>query len=213
MKHKIHQHQTQNLRRISPFGIAPLKRHTWLGHAGIVDHSFKGTIDFYMILSNSLSPNNGTKYEFSGGKKGLFPMQRTLIFTRKQWKGRTTYLCASCACRKHCDQAWCVYEQQRQKPGCHVPKHLARLRSMLTDDGHGRSRDLMRGRVVHRPFRCNRKRGCLFRTRLRSLLWTEVLRLAESWSTTPFSFRPAKEICKLVFCVIVLILEIRKTKR
>ena len=40
----------------------------------------------------------------------------------------------------------------------------------------------------------DRKRGSLFRGRLCSLLWTVGLRLAESWLTAPFSFRPAKEI-------------------
>ena len=38
-KQNIHKHQTQNFRRISPFGITPDKKHIRLGHAGIVDHS------------------------------------------------------------------------------------------------------------------------------------------------------------------------------
>ena len=34
---KIHKHQTQNFRRTSPFGIAPVKKaHIRLGHDGIV---------------------------------------------------------------------------------------------------------------------------------------------------------------------------------
>ena len=36
IKQKQH---TPNFRRISPFGIAPVKKHLRLGHAGIVDHS------------------------------------------------------------------------------------------------------------------------------------------------------------------------------
>ena len=40
LKQNIHKHQTQNFQRISPFGIDPVKKkHTRLGHAGIVDHS------------------------------------------------------------------------------------------------------------------------------------------------------------------------------
>ena len=39
IKQNIHKHRTQNVRRISPFGITPLKKHIRLGHAGIVDHS------------------------------------------------------------------------------------------------------------------------------------------------------------------------------
>ena len=42
IKPKMHKHQTQNFRRISPFGIAPVKKKKKLirlGHAGIVDHS------------------------------------------------------------------------------------------------------------------------------------------------------------------------------
>ena len=42
VKQKIHKYQTQNFRRISPFGIAPVKKkqqHIRLGHAGIMDHS------------------------------------------------------------------------------------------------------------------------------------------------------------------------------
>ena len=37
----MHKHRTQNFRRISPFGTTPVKKkkHTRLGHAGIVDHS------------------------------------------------------------------------------------------------------------------------------------------------------------------------------
>ena len=36
----IHKHQTQHFRRITPFGITPVKKkHKRLGHAGIVDHS------------------------------------------------------------------------------------------------------------------------------------------------------------------------------
>ena len=39
IKQNIHKHRTQNFRRISPFGITPIKKHIRLGHAGIVDHS------------------------------------------------------------------------------------------------------------------------------------------------------------------------------
>ena len=39
IKQNIHKHQTQNFRRISPFGIAPVKKHIRLGHACIMDHS------------------------------------------------------------------------------------------------------------------------------------------------------------------------------
>ena len=40
-KQNIHKHRTQNFRRISPFGITPVKKkHIRLGgHAVIVDHS------------------------------------------------------------------------------------------------------------------------------------------------------------------------------
>ena len=43
IKQNIHKHRTQNFRRISPFGITPIKKtnkttHIRLGHAGIVDH-------------------------------------------------------------------------------------------------------------------------------------------------------------------------------
>ena len=40
IKQNIHKHRTQSFRRISPFGVAPVKKkHIRLGHAGIVDHS------------------------------------------------------------------------------------------------------------------------------------------------------------------------------
>ena len=40
IKLNIHKHQTQNFRRISPFGITPVKKaHKAEAHAGIVDHS------------------------------------------------------------------------------------------------------------------------------------------------------------------------------
>ena len=39
IKQDIHKHQTQNFRRISPFSITPVQKHTRLGHGGIVDHS------------------------------------------------------------------------------------------------------------------------------------------------------------------------------
>ena len=39
IKQNTHRHQTQNFRRISLFGIAPVKKHTRLGHTGIVDLS------------------------------------------------------------------------------------------------------------------------------------------------------------------------------
>ena len=40
IKQKIQKHETQNFQRISPFGIAPVKKKKYirLGHAGIVDH-------------------------------------------------------------------------------------------------------------------------------------------------------------------------------
>ena len=38
IKQNIYKHQTQNFRRISPFGITPVEKHIRLGHAGIVDH-------------------------------------------------------------------------------------------------------------------------------------------------------------------------------
>ena len=46
----IHKHQTQNFRRISPFGITPVnKKHIRLGHAGIADHSIDLSIpDFFL---------------------------------------------------------------------------------------------------------------------------------------------------------------------
>ena len=47
----MHKHRTQNFRRISPFGITPVKKkHKRLGHAGIVDHSVDLSIpDFKKI--------------------------------------------------------------------------------------------------------------------------------------------------------------------
>ena len=39
IKQNTRKHQTQHFRRNSPFGIAPVKKHIRLGHAGIVDHS------------------------------------------------------------------------------------------------------------------------------------------------------------------------------
>ena len=39
IKQNIHIHRTQKFRRISPFGIAPVRKHVRLGHSGIVDHS------------------------------------------------------------------------------------------------------------------------------------------------------------------------------
>ena len=44
IKQNIHKYRKQNFRIISPFGITPVKKkkkkkHTRLGHAGIVDHS------------------------------------------------------------------------------------------------------------------------------------------------------------------------------
>ena len=44
------------------------------------------------------------------------------------------------------------------------------------------------------------RRGCLFHNRLYSLLLSIVRRPAESGLTTPFPFRPVKEICEIVFC-------------
>ena len=48
MKQNIHKHRTQNFRRISPFGINPVKKkkHIRLGHAGIVDHSVDLSIPY-----------------------------------------------------------------------------------------------------------------------------------------------------------------------
>ena len=51
IKQNIHKHRTQNFRRISSFGIAPVKKHIRLGHAGIVDHSVDLSIpDFLKVL-------------------------------------------------------------------------------------------------------------------------------------------------------------------
>ena len=47
IKQNIHKHQTQTFQRISPFGIAPLKMHRGLGHAGIVDHSVNLSNQFF----------------------------------------------------------------------------------------------------------------------------------------------------------------------
>ena len=47
----MHEHLTQNFRRISPFGIAPVKKkkkHIRLGHAGIVDHSVDLSIEEFL---------------------------------------------------------------------------------------------------------------------------------------------------------------------
>ena len=35
----IHKHQTKTFQKISPFGIAPVKKHVRLGRSVIVDHS------------------------------------------------------------------------------------------------------------------------------------------------------------------------------
>ena len=51
----IHKSQTQNFRRIIPFGITPVKKkkkHIRLGHAGIVDHSVDLSIpEFFFKVS------------------------------------------------------------------------------------------------------------------------------------------------------------------
>ena len=48
IKQNIHKHRTQHFRKISPFGITPVKKHIRLGHAGIVDHSVDLSIpDFF----------------------------------------------------------------------------------------------------------------------------------------------------------------------
>ena len=45
IKQSIHKHRTQNFRRISPFGITPVKKK----HADIVDHSVDLSIpDFFL---------------------------------------------------------------------------------------------------------------------------------------------------------------------
>ena len=47
IKQNIHKHRTQNFRRISPFGITPVKKkkkYIRLGHVGIVDHSVELSI-------------------------------------------------------------------------------------------------------------------------------------------------------------------------
>ena len=61
IKQNIHEHRTQNFRKISPFGITHVKKkikkkHIRLGHAGIVDHSvdlsipdFKKSINFFFF--------------------------------------------------------------------------------------------------------------------------------------------------------------------
>ena len=38
MKQDIHIHQTQTFRRISPAGIAAVKKHMRLGEAAVVEH-------------------------------------------------------------------------------------------------------------------------------------------------------------------------------
>ena len=49
IKQNIHDHRTQNFRRISPFGITPVEKAHKLGHAGIVDHSVDLSIpDFFL---------------------------------------------------------------------------------------------------------------------------------------------------------------------
>ena len=60
LKKTIHKHRTQNFRRISPFGIAPVKKkkkHIRLLHAGIVDHS----IDLLIPYSQKYKKRNGQK--------------------------------------------------------------------------------------------------------------------------------------------------------
>ena len=59
IKQNIHKHRTQNFRRISPFGITPVKKHIRLGHAGIVDHSVDLSIpDFKKVLKNGMERSN-----------------------------------------------------------------------------------------------------------------------------------------------------------
>ena len=55
----IHKSQTQNFRRIIPFGITPVKKkkkkHIRLGHAGIVDHSVDLSIpEFFFKVSKKI---------------------------------------------------------------------------------------------------------------------------------------------------------------
>ena len=58
---KIHKHQTQNFRRISPFELPLLKKHTRRGHAGIVDHSVDLSIpDFFKVEKKGMDRSNET---------------------------------------------------------------------------------------------------------------------------------------------------------
>ena len=63
IKQNIHKHQTQNFRRISPFGITPVKKtthtHTRLGHTGIVDHSVDLSVSD--LKKKSIKKRNGQK--------------------------------------------------------------------------------------------------------------------------------------------------------
>ena len=61
-KQYVHKHQTQNFRRISPFGIAPLKKkHIRLGQAGIVDHCVDLSVPDLKKKSIKNSNNNNNK--------------------------------------------------------------------------------------------------------------------------------------------------------
>ena len=54
IKQNIHKHRTQNFRRISPFGITPVKKkkkHIRLRHPGIVDHSVDLSIPDFLKKS------------------------------------------------------------------------------------------------------------------------------------------------------------------
>ena len=54
------QHQTQNFRRIRPFGIAPIKKkkHLRLGHAGIVEHSVDLSIPDFFKYKKEMDRSN-----------------------------------------------------------------------------------------------------------------------------------------------------------
>ena len=62
IKQNIHKRQTQNFRGISPFGIALLKKHRRLGHAGIVNHSVDLSIpDLKKKYKKGMDRNNNEK--------------------------------------------------------------------------------------------------------------------------------------------------------
>ena len=60
IKQNIHKHRTQKFRRISPFGITPVKKkkHTRLGHSGIMDHSVDLSISIFKKYKKGMDRSN-----------------------------------------------------------------------------------------------------------------------------------------------------------